>query len=70
MGMFKKLIMKIKHRRNPSEYWRGLGSQIGNDAEIYYSASLGSEPYLIKIGKHVRINEHVNFITHDGGYGC
>ena len=25
------------------------------------------EPYLIEIGHHVRINEGVNFVTHDGG---
>jgi acetyltransferase-like isoleucine patch superfamily enzyme len=67
MWMVKKIIMKILHYKNPADYWRRLGSQIGEDAEIYYSASLGSEPYLIKLGKHVRINEHVSFITHDGG---
>lgn len=30
-------------------------------------AAFGSEPYLIKIGKHVEITNGVIFITHDGG---
>lgn len=59
--------MKIRRRYNTVEYWRQLGCQIGEGAEIYQSASLGTEPYLIRIGNHVRINEHVTFVTHDGG---
>ena len=35
--------------------------------EIYSTANFGSEPYLVSIGHHVRINDGVNFITHDGG---
>lgn len=62
-----KIKMKIKHRRNTVAYWRNLGSKIGEEAEIYHSASLGTEPYLITIGRHVRINAGVHFVTHDGG---
>jgi len=30
-------------------------------------AVFGSEPYLIRLGKHVEITKEVKFITHDGG---
>ena len=32
------------------------------------SANFGSEPYLVTLGNHVRINDGVKLITHDGGY--
>ena len=35
--------------------------------EIYPDANFGSEPYMIEIGNHVRINSGVQFVTHDGG---
>lgn len=47
---------------------RKKGVTIGEDCEIYTSASFGSEPYLIEIGNHVRINGGVELVTHDGGY--
>ena len=34
---------------------------------LYKYASLESEPYLISLGNHVRINAGVQFVTHDGG---
>jgi acetyltransferase-like isoleucine patch superfamily enzyme len=49
-------------------YLRKTGVNIGKDCEIYKSATFGSEPYLITLGNHVRINHNVAFITHDGGY--
>lgn len=49
------------------EYLRRKGAKIGNKCEIYKGAHFGSEPYLIDIGNHVRINDGVNLITHDGG---
>ena len=58
---------KIKKHKNPIKYWREKGVKIGDRCEIYTSASFGSEPYLIKIGDHVRINSGVSFVTHDGG---
>ena len=57
----------IKRRRNPVKYWRDLGAAIGSNCEIYASAELGSEPFLINIGNHVRINSGVKIVTHDGG---
>lgn len=57
----------FERRRNPVHYWRKQGVQIGTNCEIYSSASFGSEPYLISIGNHVRVNAGVTFVTHDGG---
>ncbi|MFA9492825.1 acyltransferase [Streptococcus sp. E17BB] len=49
------------------DYLRSQGVKIGNNCEIYKSAQFGSEPYLIQLGNHVRVNAGVNFVTHDGG---
>ena len=59
-------INKLQKRLNPCRYWRKLGAKIGEGCEIYTSAYL-MEPFLIEIGNHVRINEGVTFVTHDGG---
>ena len=67
MSLFKQMSDRIARRRNPVEYWRGRGAVIGENCEIYASASFGSEPYLIEIGNHVRINAGVEMVTHDGG---
>lgn len=50
------------------KHLRRKGVVIGKDCEIYNTANFGSEPYLISIGNHVRINSGVKLITHDGGY--
>lgn len=65
--MIKKLFDKILRSKNPVKYWRNQGMKIGEGCSIYSSASFGSEPYLIRIGNNVRINEKVTFVTHDGG---
>ena len=49
-------------------YLRKQGVKIGENCSINKTASFGSEPYLIKIGNHVRVNAGVVFVTHDGGY--
>lgn len=43
------------------------GVKIGKGCEIYSSAEFGSEPYLVTLGDHVRVNSGVRFVTHDGG---
>lgn len=48
-------------------FWEKKGAKIGVGCSIHPSASLGSEPYLIEIGNHVRLNSGVNIVTHDGG---
>ncbi|NMA51907.1 MAG: acyltransferase [Peptococcaceae bacterium] len=48
-------------------YLRKSGVKIGSNCSIHSNAEFGSEPYLIEIGNHVRINSGVRLITHDGG---
>jgi len=48
-----------------AEYFRRQGAKIGEDNRIEVR-SLGTEPYLIKIGNHCTIAPGVKFITHDG----
>lgn len=66
-SMIKKIQGRIKRKWHCVDYWRERGAIIGGNCEIFSNVSLGSEPYLIKIGNHVRITSGVNFITHDGG---
>lgn len=65
--MLKKIISRIKQSRNPIQYWREKGTKIGKNCTIYPSVSLGSEPYLVTIGDHVRISAETSIFTHDGG---
>lgn len=67
MNIIRQLLDKFNKYRNPIVFWKKKGVTIGIDCEIYPSASFGSEPYLIRIGKHVRINSGVQFVNHDGG---
>jgi acetyltransferase-like isoleucine patch superfamily enzyme len=66
--MLKELYRRIMPMSKYPSYLRKLGVKIGSDCEIYNSAYFGTEPYLISIGNHVRIDSHVLFLTHDGGY--
>ncbi len=65
--MIKKLIRKIKKKRNYIGYLRDQGVKIGEGCEIYENVIFGSEPYLITLGNKVRIGWNVSFFTHDGG---
>ncbi len=65
--MIKRIIGKIQRQLNYTKYLRSKGMRIGSGCEIYKTAVFGSEPYLISIGDHVRVNSGVNFVTHDGG---
>ena len=65
--MFKSILERLKLKKNPVKYWRSRGVTIGENCEIYSTATFGSEPYLIKLGDNVRINSCVPLITHDGG---
>ena len=61
-------IKKIfTHKKTYVQKLRELGCIIGDNAEIHPNADFGSEPYLITIGNHVRINTGVKLVTHDGG---
>ena len=67
MRLINRFCDRLILRRNPVQFWKGKGANIGDGCEIYSSASFGSEPYLITIGNYVRINAGVRLITHDGG---
>lgn len=67
MNLIRKLYQKYLRTKDPALYWRSLGAVIGERSHISPSAVFGSEPYLIRLGEHVRVNSNVNFITHDGG---
>ena len=74
LNFFKSLINKIykayRLRQYNSytiaEYFIEQGAQIGEGCSIIAN-SLGTEPYLIKIGNDVTIAQGVVFMTHDGG---
>jgi len=54
---------------DPANYFRSLGTRIGNNCRIWGAniETFGSEPYLIQIGNNVVIEHDCDFITHDGG---
>ncbi len=62
MNWIFKIINKVRLNRAIK---RGL--TIGEGSRIIFPINLGSEPYLISIGKHVTVSSNVSFITHDGG---
>lgn len=72
--IWKNLFLKIKKKIELSgyndftiaEYFRKQGAQIGENNRIELR-SLGTEPYLVKIGNHCTIAPNVTFLTHDGG---
>lgn len=49
------------------KFYRNKGMTIGKDCEINKSLNVITEPYLVRLGDHVRITSGVKFITHDGG---
>ena len=67
MPFIKSILSKFSQFRNPKKYWSSKGLTIGQNCEVHPTANFGSEPYLIILGNHVRINAGVQFITHDGG---
>jgi len=72
--IIKRLIKKTRHSLELgkynnftiAEYFRKQGAQVGENC-IIIPRSLGTEPYLVKIGNHVAINQGVKLHTHDGG---
>ena len=60
--IIKNLRLKLYLKKNIKK-----GLTIGKDCYIRSRVNFGSEPYLIRIGNHVRITEGVRFVTHDGG---
>ncbi len=46
---------------------RRAGCAVGEGCQIVQMPPLGSEPWLIAIGRHVRIERDCTLVTHDGG---
>ena len=67
MNFLKVIFNKMLRYIDSIKYWKKQGAIIGENCEIHHRASLGSEPYLVKIGNHVRLCDGVKIITHDGG---
>lgn len=61
-----KIILSRYDEFTIAEYFRKQGAQVGGGCHIV-PRSLGTEPYLVKIGNRVTIGAGVKFITHDGG---
>jgi len=74
MGFIRYLIRELSRIKDlkkynnftVAEYFRKQGVQIGEGCMIV-PRSMGTEPYLIKIGNNVAIAQGVKFETHDGG---
>lgn len=49
-----------------ADYLRQSGAEVGEGCWIV-PTSFSTEPYLVRIGNHVSIEEGVSFMTHDGG---
>ncbi len=61
------ILNKLKFRNDPIKYCRSIGVSIGENCSIMGTwHPFGTEPYLIKLGDHVRVNSGCHFITHDG----
>lgn len=73
MKKMKHIIRKLLYKENASSetllnYLRERGAEIGNDVTIYAPDKTlidKQNPYLLKIGDHVRITEGVKILTHD-----
>lgn len=65
--------MKLKYfierlfYRNPVDYARYLGVNVGQNCRFTALPDFGSDPFLIDIGDNVLITKGVTFLTHDSG---
>lgn len=69
LKILRSLYIKFQCKRNPVEYARKLGVQIGGGSKFYAPSPdmFSTEPWLIKIGNNCHITYGVRFLTHDGG---
>lgn len=60
---------RLQIARDPVAYARTVGVTVGPDCRFLgvVRGMFGSEPYLVKIGRHVTLTAGVRFVTHDGG---
>ncbi len=66
-GVISAIYQKLLPQSKYQDYLRKQGMVIGTGCSINKGADFGSEPYLVTIGDHVRINAGVCVVTHDGG---
>lgn len=67
MRIMRAALNKYKALKDPVGYAKSIGVNVVGGGNIFQSHNWGSEPWLVKIGSHVRITANVQFITHDGG---
>lgn len=69
MNVFKVIYEKVLQRKNPINFAKYLGVEVGSGCRFLgiSKSTFGSEPYLISIGNHVTLTGDIRFITHDGG---
>lgn len=63
------LVHQIWARVFPYSFARHMGVQMGRGVRFYGLSprTLGTEPWLIRLGDHCHITSGCQFITHDGG---
>lgn len=49
------------------KYLRSLGCKVGDGTRFIGNAYLGTEPFLVEIGKDCLLTDNLHFHTHDGG---
>lgn len=66
-SLYRKIYWKIMSRRNPVEYAKKIGVNVGGRLYLYGNIGWSTEPWIITLGDNVHITAGVKFITHDGG---
>ncbi len=66
--LFDQIRLKFMSEKKRAIIWKRYGMNVNptGGVSIGSNVGFGSEPYLITIGDHTRINKNVQFITHDG----
>lgn len=67
--MIQRVRDRLAVRQDPIGFIRSLGVQVGERCSFMEvnRTMFGSEPYLVRLGNHVRLAGEVRFVTHDGG---
>ncbi len=60
-------VGEVRNMLDREGYVRSIGVRFGAGCDFGKGIMWGSEPYMIRLGDHVRITNRVVFITHDGG---
>jgi acetyltransferase-like isoleucine patch superfamily enzyme len=67
--ILKAIYGRVYSAINPIGYCRHLGAKIGEGC-VLKASMLGSEPWLVTIGKHVLLAEGTRILTRDGAGWC